>query len=125
MRYRFWIALAAVIGFAPPSFGQLATTACPECAGTVLFVDPSAMPVISCPDCSLDLDKVSIPSSCSDLGGTVDGSQCKLADGQTCAVDNLSACMPLAPEEPEDWGEDAASAGAVPEQAAGAADTGQ
>ena len=104
MRCRFWIVVAAVIGFAPVSFGQMTTTTCPECSTDL---GPKESPKThSCVGCGDELDVISpTPQSCSELGGTVEGSQCKLVDGRNCALDSLASCsVALAPES-EEWGE--------------------
>lgn len=85
---------------------------CPECQGTLTLNEVVAGPPVeftSCPECMTTLGTASLTSiTCDMLGGTTDGSQCKLLSGKLCPLDSLDSCEVAALPE-EDWGEDPAS----------------
>ena len=106
MRHPFLIVAFFALGLAPAA-GQTQLTTCPECT-PLIELNNGPVSLVSCPDCGTALsDEPFQPLSCSDLGGTAEGTRCKLADGRSCALAKLEDCSAaITPEEGEDWGED-------------------
>ena len=116
MFHRTLIAASTALCLALASAAAPAQQAtCPECQGTLAMNEVMAGPPIEiapCPVCGTALEIASLPPvTCDTLGGTTDGSQCKLPDGKLCALDSLDSCEAASLLE-EDWGEDPASSAA-------------
>ena len=113
MFHRTLIAASTALCLALASAAAPAQQAtCPECSGTNMMKGIMAGPsveIIPCPECMTPLGTESLaPVTCDMLGGTTDGSQCKLPSGKLCPLDSLDSCEAAALPE-EDWGEDPAS----------------